>query len=88
MVCTQGFKNHAVRSDKWRYIRYADGSEELYNQETDPRNFHNLANQEEYNSVKQELAAWLPKQNTDNDPLRNAQKEQNRKGKTRKNRES
>ena len=22
--------NHAVRSDRWRYIRYADGSEELY----------------------------------------------------------
>lgn len=30
IVTTHGFKNHAVRSDKWRYIRYADGSEELY----------------------------------------------------------
>ncbi|WP_182868265.1 hypothetical protein [Stieleria mannarensis] len=28
MTCQCG--NHAVRSDRWRYIRYADGSEELY----------------------------------------------------------
>src|SRR5690606_20934650 len=29
-LTTFGFKNHAVRSDRWRYIRYNDGSEELY----------------------------------------------------------
>lgn len=29
VVSTQGRMNHAVRSAEWRYIRYADGSEEL-----------------------------------------------------------
>ncbi len=30
--------NHGVRSEDWRYIRYADGSEELYDMRKDPRN--------------------------------------------------
>ncbi|HIA19017.1 MAG TPA: iduronate-2-sulfatase, partial [Planctomycetaceae bacterium] len=29
-LTTHGRKNHALRSERWRYIRYADGSEELY----------------------------------------------------------
>ena len=29
-MTTFGPGNHAVRSDRWRYIRYADGGEELY----------------------------------------------------------
>lgn len=36
-------KNFAVSSQKWRYIRYEDGSEELYNLYTDPYEFNNLA---------------------------------------------
>jgi hypothetical protein len=36
--------NHADRSDRWRYIQYADGSEELYDHETDPNEWNNLAN--------------------------------------------
>ncbi|MFC2113348.1 sulfatase [Bacteroidota bacterium] len=68
VVCTQGFNNHAVRSEKWRYIRYADGSEELYNHEKDPKEFNNLAGIEEYYSVKEDLAAWLPEHNANLDP--------------------
>lgn len=74
VICTQGFQNHAVRSDKWRYIRYADGSEELYDQENDPKNFTNLAGHKEYNSVKIELAAHLPKQNAELQPKENFNK--------------
>jgi len=29
-LMTQGRGNHAVRSRDWRYIRYSDGTEELY----------------------------------------------------------
>ena len=29
-LTTHGFGNHAVRTNRWRYIRYADGGEELY----------------------------------------------------------
>lgn len=35
--------NHAVRSRRWRYIRYADGTEELYDHGNDPYEWTNLA---------------------------------------------
>ncbi len=41
-VTTFGPGNHAVRDERWRYIRYADGSEELYDHATDPAEWHNL----------------------------------------------
>lgn len=34
--------NHAVRTERWRYIRYADGSEELYDHRSDPNEWTNL----------------------------------------------
>lgn len=34
--------NHAVRSQRYRYVRYADGSEELYDHADDPHEWHNL----------------------------------------------
>ncbi|MFK7851820.1 MAG: sulfatase [Akkermansiaceae bacterium] len=35
--------NHSIRSDRWRYILYQDGSEELYDHQTDPIEWNNLA---------------------------------------------
>ena len=58
------FGNHAIRTEKWRYIRYQDGSEELYDEEKDPLEWTNLAAKPEYAKVKGELAAHLPKLNT------------------------
>jgi arylsulfatase A-like enzyme len=55
VVITHGRQNHAVRSARWRYTRYADGSEELYDQKTDPKNFHNLAGQSAYATVKRDM---------------------------------
>lgn len=52
--------NHAVRTDRWRYIRYADGSEELYHMLDDPHEWHNMANDPLLADVKTELAQWLP----------------------------
>ncbi len=52
-------------SDRWRYIRYEDDSEELYDHQNDGKEFHNLADREAYASVKQELASWLPKYNAE-----------------------
>lgn len=60
--------NHAVRSEHWRYIRYADGSQELYDHRTDPDEFRNLAGEAKYVDVIREHAAWLPK--TDAEPAR------------------
>ncbi|MEM8947154.1 MAG: sulfatase [Planctomycetota bacterium] len=51
--------NHTVRSDRWRYIRYVDGTEELYDHENDPNEWDNLAAQAELQSVKDEHARWI-----------------------------
>ena len=50
----------AVRCDRYRYIRYRDGGEELYDHESDPHEWHNLADQAEFRHVKQRLAEWWP----------------------------
>lgn len=52
--------NHGVRSEHWRYIRYADGSEELYDHRTDPREEKNLAALPEHAAVIAEHRKWLP----------------------------
>jgi arylsulfatase A-like enzyme len=60
-VTTYGRQNHAVRSERWRYIRYSDGTEELYDHDCDPMEWTNLADDPRYADVKNDLAAWLPK---------------------------
>jgi arylsulfatase A-like enzyme len=54
------YNNHAVRTEKWRYIRYHDGGEELYDEVKDPLEWTNLAGKPEYAQVKAELARHLP----------------------------
>jgi arylsulfatase A-like enzyme len=67
-VTTHGKDNHAVRSEKYRYIRYADGSEELYDHDADPLEWKNLAKDPGLDAVRKELAAHLPKTNAPNAP--------------------
>lgn len=62
-VCTFGFENHTARSEQWRYIRYANGDEELYDHRNDPYEWTNLASRAKFNSVKVELAKSFPKKN-------------------------
>jgi len=62
-VTTHGRQNHAVRSQRWRYIRYRDGTEELYDHDNDPMEWTNVADQAKHAAVKAELAKWLPKKN-------------------------
>ncbi|MCD9558313.1 sulfatase-like hydrolase/transferase [Photobacterium carnosum] len=59
-ITTWGYKNHAVCDEQYRYIRYRDDSEELYDHKTDPHEHHNLANKFEYYQVKVDLAKWIP----------------------------
>ncbi len=68
VITTHGRNNHAVRSERWRYIRYADGSEELYDHDNDPMEWTNLAGQKKYDDVKKELAKWFPKVNAEEGP--------------------
>lgn len=67
-VTTHGRNNHAVRSERWRYIRYADGSEELYDHDADPLEWKNLAGDAQLAGVKQALARWLPTVNAPDAP--------------------
>src|SRR5690606_17759983 len=53
--------NHAVRSERWRYIRYADGSEEFYDMQNDPQEWHNLAGDPAHAAPIAEHRHWLPK---------------------------
>jgi arylsulfatase A-like enzyme len=60
-VTTYRYKNHTVRSAGWRYIRYANGEEELYDEVKDPNEYVNLAGKPEFAARKTELAEFLPK---------------------------
>jgi len=60
-LTTFGQENYALRTPRWRYIRWSDGSAELYDHENDPHEWTNLASEEEFQSVIQELDKWLPK---------------------------
>ncbi len=62
-LTTYGFQNHALRDQRYRYIRYADGSEELYDHQNDLYEYTNLAGSTDFADVKNRLAARLPKKN-------------------------
>ena len=53
--------NAAVRDNRFRYIRYADGGEELYDHRSDPREWHNLASSPPMRSTIERLARSLPR---------------------------
>ncbi len=52
--------NHTLTTAEWRYIRYQDGTEELYNLRSDPNEWVNLSAKPELKSVKDRLAKYLP----------------------------
>lgn len=66
-ITTQNQGNHAVRSERWRYIRYADGSEELYDHGHDPHEWTNLVAvtpampAAAVTKVLEEHRRWLPR---------------------------
>lgn len=62
-ITTYHRNNHAVRSEHFRYIRYADGSEELYDHRDDPREWNNLAGDAKYADLIKKHAKWLPEVN-------------------------
>jgi arylsulfatase A-like enzyme len=62
-ITTHNVGNHAVRSEHWRYIRYANGAEELYDLRSDPNEWTNLVHRAEFKNVVAEHARWLPVMN-------------------------
>lgn len=64
--------NHAVVTERWRYIRYNQGGEELYDRKSDANEFHNLASKPEHARLKRQLASWMPKKSAPPKPERDA----------------
>lgn len=60
VVSTLSRGSHAVRSARWRYIRYANGDEELYDHDTDPGEHYNVAADPGSRAVMDSLAQWIP----------------------------
>ncbi|GAB5561361.1 MAG: sulfatase [Synoicihabitans sp.] len=59
-ITSSYFGNHAIRTKNWRYIKYRDGAEELYDHRTDPDELTNLAREPAFKLVRERLSRWLP----------------------------
>jgi arylsulfatase A-like enzyme len=62
--------DHTIRTERWRYIRYANGDEELYDSATDPHEWANLAAKPEHHETVAKLRRQLPKVNAADAPVR------------------
>ncbi len=60
--------NYALRTERWRYIRYADGTEELYDHEVDPHEWDNIAQKPEYSGLINDYKKWIPENEKDQVP--------------------
>lgn len=50
----------AIRDNRWRYILYENGDEELYDHSKDPYEWINLAQNPKYDSIKRKLRLHIP----------------------------
>ncbi len=63
-ITSHGFKNDSIRTERWRFTRYADGSEELYDHDNDPYEWTNLAGKPAYKELVAALRKRLPRGHT------------------------
>ncbi|HOI96656.1 MAG TPA: sulfatase [Syntrophobacter fumaroxidans] len=61
VLTTYGQGNHSLRDERYRYIRYSDGTEELYDHQADPHGWTNLANDSGHAAIKENLKRYLPR---------------------------
>lgn len=57
--------NHSLRSTRWHYIRYGDGSEELYDHQTDPHEWHNVASNKAHAELLAKFRRQLPEEDAE-----------------------
>ena len=59
-VTSYFYRNYSIRSDRYRYITYSDGTEELYDHEKDKWEWDNLAGDPEYAQIIKEMRKGIP----------------------------
>ncbi|MFC1581478.1 sulfatase [Candidatus Neomarinimicrobiota bacterium] len=59
-ITSYDYSEFSVRSERWRYSIYIDGSKELYDHKNDPYEWNNLASRPEYHSVIDNLSRHIP----------------------------
>lgn len=59
-ITSHNRNNTSVRTENYRYIHYADGSEEFYDMKQDPAEWKNLSGDPNYAKLIEEHRAWLP----------------------------
>jgi len=67
-LTTMGYKNHSVRSDRYRYNLWSDGTEELYDHSSDPMEWDNLIKNPLYSQVAADHRLYLPIENAVRSP--------------------
>tara|TARA_B100000809_G_C15113994_1_gene521703 strand:- start:832 stop:2457 length:1626 start_codon:yes stop_codon:yes gene_type:complete len=53
-----GDQHFSIRSERYRYIIYRNGEEELYDHEMDPYEWKNVSNNSEYSDVKKQMITY------------------------------
>ncbi len=61
VISSYGEGNTSIRTERWRYIRYEDGSEELYDHTVDVNEWTNQAKNPKHTRLKKKLASFIPK---------------------------
>jgi len=60
-LTSRGLGNYSLRTERWRYISFEDGSEELYDHDVDPQEWKNLAEKPKYREIIKQLRKSIPK---------------------------
>ena len=59
-ITTYDYSEFSIRNQDWRYTRYIDNSEELYDHRSDPEEWLNLASKPEFKNIKDHLSKYIP----------------------------
>jgi arylsulfatase A-like enzyme len=60
-VSGYGKESYAIQNERYRYLRYKDGSEEFYDLKNDPHEWNNISEDSEIAGIKKEMNAQLKK---------------------------
>ena len=61
-ITSFGPGNFSIRTTRYRYIQYRDGSQELYDHQTDPDEWNNLVTNPDLHSIVKTLSDHIPRQ--------------------------